>query len=89
TTISGVGKRLAERLTVELRGKLKVTAPATAAAARRRAEPDAFRDLRSALLNLQYRAKEIEAVLAQLQDEEPADAPFDALLRKALGHLRR
>jgi len=90
TTISGVGKRLAERLTVELRGKLEGVARPHAQPPRAATggEPSAFRDLRSALHNLQYRPKEIDAVIDELR-AEAADAPFDALLRRALASLRR
>ncbi|TNF38353.1 MAG: Holliday junction branch migration protein RuvA [Deltaproteobacteria bacterium] len=88
-TISGVGKRLAERLSVELRGKLAVAPQATTARiAPRGAEPQTFRDLRSALANLQYRPKEVDAALAQLREEAP-DAEFDVLLRRALALLRK
>ena len=88
-TISGVGKRLAERLSLELRGKLKVTGHALRATPGvRSAEPQRFRDLRSALMNLQYRPKEVDGAIAQLREEAP-DAEFDALLRRALGLLRK
>jgi len=89
TTISGVGKRLAERLSVELRGKLAITPHATSSrVSPRGAEPATFRDLRSALANLQYRPKEVDGALAQLREESP-DAEFDALLRRALSLLRK
>ncbi|MFT7579771.1 MAG: Holliday junction DNA helicase RuvA [Myxococcota bacterium] len=88
TTVSGVGKRLAERLTVELRGKLDVSALGGALAAGHAAGSPVFRDLRSALENLQYRPKEVEQVLDVLRAEAP-EAPFDDLLRRALQHLRK
>ncbi len=88
--ISGVGKRLAERLTVELRGKLELgvhsVAPTTRSA--RGAESATFRDLRSALANLQYRPKEVDAIVSDLARTDP-DAAFDELLRRALGVLRK
>lgn len=92
----GVGKRLAERLAVELKGKLDfvpaLAAPVKAAVKGARKSPAerVWEDLRSALANLQYRPKEIEAALGQVQAELGEGAPeFDAALRKALGILRK
>lgn len=88
--ISGVGKRLAERLIVELRGKLElgVHSVAPSQSGGRGRESATFRDLRSALANLQYRPKEVEAIVSDLAVSD-ADAAFDELLRKALGVLRK
>ncbi len=88
--LPGVGKRLAERLPVELKGKLDVAPEAIGAAATAPAPRvgGVWRDLRSALENLQYRPKEVDAALAQLGQELP-DAEFDALLRAALNLLKR
>ncbi len=98
----GVGKRLAERLAVELRGKLdKIPglapvhgASATAGGSSRDGAPEGrvWEDLRSALGNLQFRSKEVDAVVETLRAQappppEPAPA-FDALLRAALRELR-
>lgn len=93
TRVSGVGRRLAERLVVELRGKLDLLgvsgAPAAAVGgAAGKGESATFRDLRSALTNLQYRPKEIDATLAELE-ATAADEPFEALLRRALSSLRK
>lgn len=92
----GVGKRLAERLAVELKGKLDfvpaLAAPVKTAAKGARKSPAerVWDDLRSALANLQYRPKEIDAALGQVQAEADGGAPdFDAALRKALGILRK
>jgi Holliday junction DNA helicase RuvA len=94
----GVGKRMAEKVIVELKGKFDPgTLPAglalvTPAPAKASAAED---DLRSALTHLQYRPKEIDAVIGQLRAEreaQPADSPapaLDALLRRALSLLRR
>lgn len=90
-TVSGVGKRLAERLVVELRGKLTAIPlgpRATPAGRATGGEPQPLRDLRSALANLQYRPKEVDAVVASLREELP-DAEFDVLLRRALAHLKK
>jgi len=93
----GVGKRLAERLAVELKGKLDFVP--VAALEPKKATPKVGRktpvervwdDLRSALANLEYRPKEIDAALAQVL-EELDDAPpeFASALRKALSILRK
>ena len=94
----GVGKRMAEKIIVELKGKFDPgtappgVTPLPLAPPRPSATED---DLRSALTHLQYRSKEIDAVVAQLRDERealPADAPplpLDAMLRRALSLLRR
>lgn len=86
--LPGVGKRLAERLAMELRGKLSVTGTARAASAAAAPRGGPFADLKSALQNLQYRPKEIAAVSEQLAAEMP-DAPFDELLRGALRRLKK
>jgi len=95
----GVGKRLAERLAVELKGKLDFvpaaapsseTKKATAKAGRKTPAERVWDDLKSALANLEYRPKEIDAALAQVQGELAGEAPeFAAALRKALGILRK
>ena len=92
TSISGVGKRLAERLAVELKGKLPDAHGGTASPTTPRGpasrEPSTFRDLRSALANLEYRPKEVDAVTQALRQSQP-EAPFDELLREALRVLRK
>ncbi len=92
----GVGKRLAERLSLELKGKLDfvpmVAAQAKATpkiSSRKTPAERVWDDLRSALANLQYRPKEVDAALQQLRDEQDGLPDFDASLRKALGILRK
>lgn len=94
----GVGKRLAERLAVELKGKLDFvpvlavteTKKATVKAGRKTPTERVWDDLRSALANLEYRPKEIDAVLAQVLEELDGEPPeFSAALRKALAILRK
>ncbi|HEY3988077.1 MAG TPA: Holliday junction branch migration protein RuvA [Acidobacteriaceae bacterium] len=86
TRIPGVGKKLAERLVVELKDKLEdmaVAAPAVAAAG------PAAEDVLSALVNLGYQRpsaqKAIEAAVAK--DKKVGDH-FDALFRAALVAIR-
>lgn len=92
----GVGKRLAERLAVELKGKLDFVPVAVVEAkpgpkVGRTTPADRLADdLKSALGNLGYRPKEVEAVLAQLKDEvSQKNADLSELVRKALAILRK
>ena len=50
---------------------------------------NAWRDVESALANLDYRKKEVETVLEQLKREHPDTTDFDTLLRAALAAMRR
>jgi len=90
----GVGKRLAERLAVDLKGKLDFVPAATPIAGATVAKktpkvPKTVDDLRSALVHLEYRPKEIDQALAELRESLPADTDFDTLLRRALALLRK
>ena len=83
----GVGKRVAERLSLELKGKLS---GGEMLPGQPRALPSSgpWADLRSALGNLGYRRKEIDSAITQLERTH-ADSSLDALLREALTLLRR
>ena len=91
----GVGKRVAERIAMELRGKLDglggaLVAPPNASKAGGAAAAKAvYRDLRSALMNLQYRPKEIDATFELLVRDNPGEERFEVLLRAALKHLKK
>ncbi|MFO0744692.1 MAG: Holliday junction branch migration protein RuvA [Myxococcota bacterium] len=91
----GVGKRLAERLAVDLKGKLDfvptTAIPAAPTSAKRVAKvPKTMDDLRSALVHLEYRPKEVDAALAEVRDAFPdGEADFDTMLRRALALLRK
>jgi holliday junction DNA helicase RuvA len=92
TGIPGVGKRIAERLLLELRDKLHV--PATSVAASGSApRPDrngmaGGERLRSALTGMGFRPGEAERAIATL-GEHGKDAPFEELLRDALALLAK
>ena len=91
TQIKGVGRKIAERLTVELREKI-TTLPLAGrggvpvSAAPRTATPTGpLGDVYGALVALGYRPNEFEALL----DEMDAARPTEELVRQALAGLRR
>lgn len=74
--ISGVGKKTAERLVLELRGKIIAVAAASVTA------PDD--PLPLALGRLGYKPSEIDGVILKLQDRGMGAAPLQARLAEAL-----
>jgi len=90
TTIPGVGRKTAERITLELRDRLAKLAmpPAAEGAGGAAAEGDVSGDLLSALLNLGYHRPLAErAVDAALRGA--GDRSFESLLKQALRELMR
>jgi Holliday junction DNA helicase RuvA len=86
TRIPGVGKKLAERLVVELKDKLDDFAVAPARAGVRGPAVD---DVLSALVNLGYqRAAAEKAVESAIAKDKSVAADFDALFRGALKVIR-
>jgi holliday junction DNA helicase RuvA len=86
THIPGVGKKLAERLVVELKDKLEdmAVAPAAVTSAGRAAE-----DVLSALTNLGYqRPAAQKAIEAAVEKDKALGQDFDALFRAALKVIR-
>jgi len=86
TRIPGVGKKLAERLVVELKDKLDdfAVAPASQAVA-----GPAVDDVLSALTNLGYqRAASEKAIEQAIAKEKSLAADFDGLFRSALKVIR-
>lgn len=83
TRISGVGKRMAERMVVDLREVAR-----TMAAEKLDTERQVQRDLVQALVNLGYREPEAQRAVAQAQREIP-DGSFQDLLRVSLKGLSR
>lgn len=71
--IPGIGKKTAERLVLELRGKLDLTGLPTAATDALLPVVTANNDLADLLISLGYSSAEAQAALAAL----PADAPLD------------
>ncbi|WP_135228725.1 Holliday junction branch migration protein RuvA [Deinococcus fonticola] len=90
SSVSGVGKKTAERLVLELQGKVPehLAAGATSTGGRAaRITTTASRDAIEALLALGFREAQVRAAVAELVAAEP-DASADALIRKSLGKLR-
>lgn len=86
TRIPGVGKKMAERLVVELKDKLDDFAVAPAA---RTLAGTAVDDVRSALVNLGYQQAAAEKAIEQAIEKEQALAnDFDGLFRGALKVIR-
>jgi Holliday junction DNA helicase RuvA len=97
TSVSGVGKRIAERLLLELRDKL----PAVAASARAGAMRDGEKSnggsasklgeekLRSALTGMGFRPAEADRAIATLGERASSSAPLEDLLREALALLAK
>jgi len=71
----GIGKKTAQRLILELKGKLVGEAGKTSAAS------SAVSDVRSALSNLGYKPAQIDAVLKDLEDTGDLESMFKAAMR--------
>lgn len=87
TSVPGVGKKTAERMVIELRDKIADIAPAEAAKAATAtgsdAEPDAFEDALSALINLGYKPKAAERELRKAM-REGTEMSVQKLLKRSL-----
>jgi Holliday junction DNA helicase RuvA len=80
-TIPGVGKKTAERMVLELKGKLAFSAAAIPTSAPRAAPDD---PLPLALAQLGYKKSEIDTALARLAERGLAAAPLNDRLAEAL-----
>lgn len=90
SSVSGVGKKTAERLALELSGKVPEYLAAGAGGAVKRAAPvqsTAGNDAVEALLALGFREVQVRAAVAELLSQDP-EASADTLIRKSLGRLR-
>ncbi len=90
TAIPGVGRKVAQRLVLELRekvGHLTSVPGAGDTGAAGSADPAVREEVRDALLGLGYSAAEVTASLAALAGEAGEDSA--SLLRQALQHLGR
>ena len=89
TRIPGVGKKMAERLVVELKDKLDDFAVAPALAAASGVKGAAVDDVLSALVNLGYQNAAAQKAIEQAVAKEKALADdFDGLFRGALKVIR-
>ena len=87
-SVSGVGKKTAERLILELSSKLPAHLAVGKGAPRAApSENEAFRDAVEALISLGYRDAQVRTVVANLL-ESGADDTAEGLIRKALAKLR-
>lgn len=80
--VPGIGKKTAERLLLELKGKLGAELPATSGSA---AQNDTQRDIEQALLALGYNEKEAQAALKGL----PEDISVSDGIKQALKALAK
>lgn len=92
TSAPGVGKRTAERIVLELKGRLPDELLALAGAAgmppsSKGGLGEAGEDAIAALLALGYREGQVRAAVADLVTQAPTDAA-EALIRKGLAKLR-
>ena len=86
--ISGIGRRTAERLVVELKGKLDGVGATTAASGAGAEMNSAMNDAALALEQLGYKREEIDRVLRKLSAElKPEESGSETLLRRALQML--
>jgi Holliday junction DNA helicase RuvA len=88
SSIPGVGKKTAERICLELRDKLTLTAaaPSIPVVPSRLSVDD---DVQSALVNLGYRPKDADIALEKARRELGNEAEFSAVLKAALRQLTR
>ena len=88
SSVSGVGKRTAERLVLELQNKVPphLSAPSVGGV-RARVTSTAGQDAVEALLALGFRDAQVRAAVSELLSHDPAQSA-DQLIRKSLGRLR-
>ena len=91
TRIPGVGRKTAERITLELRDRLPAVAelPTADAAAPDQAHASLRDDVISALVNLGYQRPAVEKAVERVMKSGDAPADFESLLRHALRQLSR
>ena len=81
TLVPGVGKKTAERLLIELKGRLDLPT------IERPSESGRLSDVREALIGLGYSDTEIRDALRELPDELRSSSDSEAMLRVALSNL--
>ena len=89
TRIPGIGRKTAERISLELKDKVLGLVETVAGAPQPDSPPHVEADVVSALVNLGYQRSAAEKAAASALGSDGADAPFDRLLRRALKTLSR
>lgn len=84
TSISGVGKKLAERLTLELSDKF-LALPIALPSEEGGPAADKAEDVRSALLNLGFSAREASAAVREMKPDPDAD--LEELIKQAIASM--
>lgn len=85
--IPGVGKKIAERIMLELRDKLKAKETGDGTAIPLPVGSDVYSDAFSALLNLGYRPAEAEKALNKARQQFGDSLPLEKLLKESLRFL--
>lgn len=83
TAIPGIGKKTAERLVLELGGKLDLGEGSEA-----KTRSGVLEELSSALKNLGFKPGQVDRVVAAFGEEDAGKEPFEDLLRRALRLLQ-
>ena len=87
-TISGIGKKTAARMILELKDKTKLLAPLVSSQERVKAVAADVEDAVSALVNLGYKGSLAEEALRKVR-EQRSDLPLEELIREALNVLMK
>ncbi len=82
--VPGVGRKIAERIVLELRDRCKPPGGRDVEAAAPGPDGGAYADALSALMNLGYRAAEAEKALSKARSALGERAPLEQLLKEAL-----
>ena len=84
SAIPGIGKKTAERMILELGGKLNLRKDST-----QTPKGEKLGDLTAALKNLGFKPTQVDRVLQELRKQELDAQPFEVLIREALALLQR
>ena len=88
STISGLGKKTAERIILELKDKVGVTETWTAAKEDSSGPKSIIHDAVLALISLGYKQAEALKAVNTIKDSSPADISSDELIRSALRTIK-
>ena len=88
STISGLGKKTAERIILELKDEVGVTETWTAAKEDSSGPKSIIHDAVLALISLGYKQAEALKAVNKIKDSSPADISSDELIRSALRTIK-